>query len=883
MVMRATTITMEPVQAEGWAETAGVLAVLGEEEDTGAGDGQLIAGLSGAAGSAIGGPYGSLLAGAGQLAGALVGGKAQRGGDLGSSIGQLAGGAIGTFFGGSAGAALGGAAGQLTGKLIGGAVEGATKKRGPSRAQARQRARAKVAARVNQARAETPPAAPTTPTKAPPPAAPTTPPKAKPAEAPVSAKRDTPPAPQPEPPRAPQFPPLLLGFRDKLTDEQRGRLDQAIREKRGAAAVQDILAERSSVEAMEAELARQSAAPTFVQPPPPVVVQPTITAPPLVMVPTIAPPATLAGAEPAIEEEIPEYDDAAAPPARRPRPRLHVGLIPLQRWQLEALLVKVPALRKLDTRLLRAMTGNGSTVRDTAGIDAATRTYRAEPGETALGIAKKLTGKGERAADLLAANPGHRDEDPVWRIPPGWMHFTTTGDETESDTGATGRLYIVQKNDTPVGIATRSGAKAARPKWWNELKTANPQIPTTDNGNNFERFFAGDQLWIPDEWPQSPMFPQAGTGPAPMPSPQPNPSPQPTPQANTTMDPGVFVQAQALLALWALMNPGASNPPDYGSTPSDITGTTTTRFTSALASFQNWYNAKNAGAKLRTDGILDPLTYQALHAATAGTLTPPGPGGVPWSQPAPQGQPTPQGGVPGMPGLPGLPWGQPAPQQGQPAPQGGVPGMPGLPGLPWGQPAPQGGGNGPQGVPGINGGLPQLGGWGAPVGPNSIPILIQTIFRDGPTPSTPGPALPSNVIGAQVPGWPPGSTIAADQSIQYNGQPVPVGQQVPGMAPGVLWANGGMMTYQGIPYLPYNPIPNVPGFVWSPYIPNYRVAWMPETWVPYIKSQAAQGFPQAPQQQAQPQAQQQPQKGEPKKDSGAVLPLLLAAATIAFS
>jgi hypothetical protein len=140
------------------------------------------------------------------------------------------------------------------------------------------------------------------------------------------------------------------------------------------------------------------------------------------------------------------------------------------------------------------------------------------------------------------------------------------------------------------------------------------------------------------------------------------------------------------------------------------------------------------------------------------------------------------------------------------------------------------------------------------------------------------------VIGTQVPGWPPGSTIAADQTIQYNGQPVPVGQQVPGMAPGVLWAPGGLLTYQGQPYFPYNPIPNVPGFVWSPYIPNYRVAWMPESWTPYVKATAAQGFPQVPQQQTAPQGQPpQPQKEEPKKDSGPVLPLLLAAATIAFS
>ena len=85
------------------------------------------------------------------------------------------------------------------------------------------------------------------------------------------------------------------------------------------------------------------------------------------------------------------------------------------------------------------------------------------------------------------------------------------------------------------------------------------------------------------------------------------------------------------------LNPGAATPADYGSV-ADLTGTTTTRFISALASYQKWHNARTPASTVRTDGVLDQPTYQALFADTAAPMIPPGPGAVPWPKPAPQPQ-----------------------------------------------------------------------------------------------------------------------------------------------------------------------------------------------------------------------------------------------------
>ncbi|MEZ4313947.1 MAG: hypothetical protein R3F14_38485 [Polyangiaceae bacterium] len=945
--MRAKTLTIEPVDAEGWAETAGVLEAL-EEQDTGAGYGALLGTVAQGAGAAIGGSYGGIVQGAGQVLGGLIDGKAQSGASMGKSLGGLAGSALGTALGGPVGGALAGAAGEMLGGVVGGAVDNARKK--PSKKNARKAARAKAQAKT-QARLDQLEAAQARKpeTRRPPP------PRTSPAPGTAPAT----PRPHlriPIPGRegaAPKCPPAAA--RPPVGGQEPARLDPTAQQEASLAEIEAMVAEadRRAIASAEAEIATaqaereaadiaaeiaraqgmedsqdgwpETAAPApespAVVPPaapgatsssatstqgqapkddgartPPATpqarpeehprseakpagsqAQPRPAARPAGQAPpepatTPPPPAQAAlpvpAASTATERHEPppvppqspakapskgatptdtagDYDDAAAPPARRPRPRRHLGLIPLRQHQLEAMLAALPALRRLDTRLLRLMSGRGSTVRDTAGIDAAARAYIAIPGETAAGIAKKLTGREERAADLLAANPGRREGEP-WRIPPGWMHFVTTDtgeiDDTQ-DTAGTSRFYIVQSGDTPVGVATKSGAKAARPQWWSELKAANPQIPTKDNGQNFEKFYAGQQLWIPEPWPTSALFlPASPAQPAPalpqtpgfpgLPAipglsvPQipgfpglPNTAPTspstpggtiPGTAPNTTVDPGVPLQAQGLLAYWARSNPGSVNPPDYGMSPADYTGTTSARFVSALASFQQWYNARNPASPLRVDGTLDEPTYKALHASTVAALPQPGPGAVPYPKPEPQATPSPGAAFP------------------PPSPQ--------LLALLL---------SAASGIPGIHGGLPQLGGLSFP-GAANIPIRV---LRSKPTPLPPG-AVP----GFHVNGQPPSAVWDFDGtmvSLPPGIQPLDAIYGTP--PPDFVWQGG--MDWPGPSNLPWvqaaNPIP-VPATPWP---------WNPA----------------APTQPASPPTEPNPQSPAQSSDGGLPIAGLLAA------
>ncbi|UQA58594.1 LysM peptidoglycan-binding domain-containing protein [Polyangium aurulentum] len=187
-----------------------------------------------------------------------------------------------------------------------------------------------------------------------------------------------------------------------------------------------------------------------------------------------------------------EYNETAAPDPR-PRPLRHVSVTPLPRAYMETLLREVPAARNLDPRLLRLVSGNASAPRDVSGVEPSTGTYHALPGETPHGIAKKLTGQVERVAELFAANPGKSESSPVWNIPPGWLLY-------DRETGAitTTRKYVVQSGDSPSSIAKKLGA-VSRPKWFAELRDANPQKPVK-NGN-FVSLHAGEELGVPDAWP----------------------------------------------------------------------------------------------------------------------------------------------------------------------------------------------------------------------------------------------------------------------------------------------------------------------------------------------------------------------------------------------
>jgi hypothetical protein len=420
--------------------------------------------------------------------------------------------------------------------------------------------------------------------------------------------------------------------------------------------------------------------------------------------------------------EMDGYSETSGPPDDRPRPKKHVAIIPLQQGQLEGILRSIPVLQKLDKRLIRLLAGLGSKARDVSGVDPKRGILYAEPGETPTGIAKRLTGRSDRVNELFAANPGNAG--PVWQIPPGWLMY-------ESDTGAimAMRRYTVLQNDTPYKIAQKHGAFSTRPKWWTELKQANPDKPTKDGGANWKSLYAGEEIGLPDVW-----FPLGNSPPPPAPLPVPVPSPSPIPvpvpqfpipspgqlpipqfpmpspgqlpipqfplppsgpglpgptQAGT-QDPGVYLQAQALLALWARQNANSCIPSDYGANPTDFTGTATPRTTMALASFQAWWNRSRSSSPLRADGVLDEATYRALYSVTAAQIpTTPAPAPQPAPNPLPQLPPWLTGGAAPTQQTPQFPpWFIPTTSM-QNVPPWAVPSFPAPPPAPTPAPAPE--------------------------------------------------------------------------------------------------------------------------------------------------------------------------------------------------
>lgn len=510
------------------------------------------------------------------------------------------------------------------------------------------------------------------------------------------------PAPAPVAPSAPVRPSLNLApLFEGLNSIERAQLELAVQEGRGAETWNRIQAERSEQETRSQtrtfRLSEQGAKLMEEESPP--------------FVP-----------------EMDGYSETAGLPDERPQPKKHTGIISLHQGQLEGLLRSIPALQKLDKRLLKLLAGLGSKARDVSGVDPKRGVYHAEPGETPNGIAKRLTGRAERVNELYAANPGNAG--PLWYIPPGWLAY-------EPDTGAimTARRYTVLQNDTPYKIAQKHGAFSTRPKWWTELKQANPDKPVKDGGANWKSLYAGEEIGLPDAWfvGATPPAPAPTPAPAPVPVPSwplpspsfpvpipsaPIPSPFPVPipsfpmpspgpglpgptQAGT-QDPGVYLQAQALLALWAKQNSSACIPADYGANPTDFTGTATPRTTMALASFQAWWNRSRSSSPLRADGVLDEATYRALYSVTAAQIpstipapTPPAPAPNPLPQlppwlagmlggATPPATPTPQ--TPQIPQVP--PWFIPT-NSTQNVPPWAVPSFPALPSAPTPAPTPE--------------------------------------------------------------------------------------------------------------------------------------------------------------------------------------------------
>ncbi|HRI69360.1 MAG TPA: hypothetical protein PK156_34250, partial [Polyangium sp.] len=202
----------------------------------------------------------------------------------------------------------------------------------------------------------------------------------------------------------------------------------------------------------------------------------------------------------------------------------------------------------------------------------------------------------------------------------------------------------------------------------------------------------------------------------PIPSPIPVPIPSfpippsgpglPGPTQAGTQDPGVYLQAQALLALWARQNPSVCIPSDYGANPTDFTGTSTPRTTMALASFQAWWNRSRSSSPLRADGVLDEGTYRALYSVTAAQIPSsipapnpqPAPNPLPQIPPwlsgmlgggAPPATPTPQSPPAQLPQLPQLPPWIIQTTSTQNLPPWAVPSFPSLPSAPAPQPTPQ--------------------------------------------------------------------------------------------------------------------------------------------------------------------------------------------------
>ncbi|MDI3291914.1 hypothetical protein [Polyangium sp. 15x6] len=323
------------------------------------------------------------------------------------------------------------------------------------------------------------------------------------------------------------------------------------------------------------------------------------------------------------------YDDTATPDTR-PQPLRHLSATPMTEPQLDALVRGVPLLRMVDPRILRLFSGSVGVARDVSGVDPTTGIYHALPGETPHGITKKLTGQMDRTQELLAANPGKAESSMEWNIPPGWLQYARETGATFS----TARKYVVVKDDWPEKIAKKLSAFPARAKWWSELKAANPHKPTQSGTGNWVSLFPGEEIGIPNAWPEHALAIPIQSQPS-----KPETPGLPGPGKNVTLDPALVPQSQALLMRWAVAHPNDCTPSDFGRNPVDLVSGFTPRATQALGSFQAWWNKQHPTRALSSNpGELDKPTYDAL-VETNNTENPP----VPWfdnqDKPAPPDPP----------------------------------------------------------------------------------------------------------------------------------------------------------------------------------------------------------------------------------------------------
>jgi hypothetical protein len=228
-------------------------------------------------------------------------------------------------------------------------------------------------------------------------------------------------------------------------------------------------------------------------------------------------------------------------------------------------------------------------------------------------------------------------------IPDAWVG-SETGWLDDSDAGAprenlTTRTYSVVAGDGMQRIAQKLGA-ASRARWFGELRDANPhkKMLLDDKGRQLRwvSLDPGEIINIPDAWPDTPQLrPPPGGTPTPAPHqglqqyptfqggavPSPTAPPGTVPAA-ASVDPGLNLRVQGLLAAFGRLYPEAIVPRDFGTgtrfSP-DALSVLTPRTQQALASFQRWTNA-TTGSRLRTDGVLDPDTIAALDSFSAQVL-----------------------------------------------------------------------------------------------------------------------------------------------------------------------------------------------------------------------------------------------------------------------
>lgn len=272
-------------------------------------------------------------------------------------------------------------------------------------------------------------------------------------------------------------------------------------------------------------------------------------------------------------------------------------------------------------------------------------------GDTGYGIAKKLTGNGNRWKEILAVNSGmstYTDSNGAtqikpWKIgqtisiPPSWLgssapapapvptatqpatpaptvvvnvpgQGTLTLPAAATPTATSAQTYTVVKGDSLSKIAQKLTGSSSR---WTELYNENKSSIKDPN-----LIYPGQVFKLPASWVKA----SAPTVPTPN-APIPAPTPGPAVPASTTPTLGAI---QAMLAYFYSKHGGevpngmfsSSAVPTFGTDPGDLDGQWDERSESATLGFQGWSNAhpRPDTPILAVDGDMNQQTLSALQA-----------------------------------------------------------------------------------------------------------------------------------------------------------------------------------------------------------------------------------------------------------------------------